>query len=146
MVFKYKTKVMFVCIGNMCRSPMAEGFACELGGDIVDAYSAGTNPTGVISEDAIMMMESKGFDISHQRSNGLNDVPLEHIDIAVIMSGYAPERVFPPSFKGKVLEWDVDDPIGRSLATFRSVCDDIEQKVKNLLEDIRNTSSTSSQS
>ena len=143
---KYKTKVMFVCIGNMCRSPMAEGFANALGRDIVDAYSAGTNPTGVVSEDAIMIMEAKGFDISHQRSNGLDAVPLDDIDIAVIMSGYAPERVLPSSFGGRVIEWDVDDPIGRSYSTFGRVCDEIEDKVKQLLEEIRSASSTSSQS
>jgi arsenate reductase len=61
-----KTKVLFVCIGNMCRSPMAEGFARDKGADVVESYSAGLHPTGVVSEDAILMMEEHGVDITRQ--------------------------------------------------------------------------------
>ncbi|MGD8413537.1 MAG: arsenate reductase ArsC [Candidatus Latescibacterota bacterium] len=132
-----KTKVLFVCIGNMCRSPMAEGFARALGGDVVEPFSAGLHPTGVVSEDAILMMEEHGIDIARQRSNGLDEVPLNDIDIVVSMTGIPAEQVFPSSFKGKLIDWDVDDPIGRPLSFFRRVRGEIEEKVTNLLEEIR---------
>jgi arsenate reductase len=132
-----KTKVLFVCIGNMCRSPMAEGFARALGDDVVEVYSAGIHPTGVVSEDAIFMMEEHGIDISHQRSNGLSRIPLDEIDIVVSMTGFPARDFLPADFRGTVIDWYVDDPIGRSLETFRRVRNEIEEKVKDLLEEIR---------
>jgi arsenate reductase len=116
---------------------MAEGFARHLGGDLVEVYSAGTNPTGVVSEDSIEMMDEIGIDISHQRSNGLGWVPLEDIDIAVSMAPASAASLMPPGFKGRAVDWNVDDPISRSLDTFRRVRDEIEAHVRELLEEIR---------
>jgi arsenate reductase len=132
-----KTKVLFICIGNMCRSPMAEGFARKLGEDVVEVFSAGIHPTGVVSEDAILMMEENGIDISRQRSNGLDEIPLDEIDVAISMTGFPAAQYLPSDFQGRVLDWDVDDPIGRPLATFRRVRDEIEERVKDLLEELR---------
>lgn len=139
-----KTKVLFICIGNMCRSPMAEGFARAMGDDVVETYSAGIHPTGVVSEDAIFMMEENGIDISRQRSNGLVEVPLDEIDIAACMTGIPGSAYLPEDFGGKIIDWDIDDPIGRSLSTFRRVRDEIEEKVKDLLEGIRKAKFSSS--
>jgi len=139
-----KTMVLFICIGNMCRSPMAEGFARAMGDDVVETYSAGIHPTGVVSEDAIFMMEENGIDISRQRSNGLVEVPLDEIDIAVCMTGIPGSAYLPEDFGGKIIDWDIDDPIGRSLSTFRRVRDEIEEKVKDLLEGIRKAKFSSS--
>jgi len=121
----------------MCRSPMAEGYARELGGNAVEVYSAGTNPTGVVSEDSIELMLEVGIDITHQRSNGFDAVPMDEIDIIVTMAPGPPNAYLPASYRGSVIEWDVDDPIGRSLDMFRRVRDEIEAKVKALLDDIR---------
>lgn len=139
-----KTKVLFICIGNMCRSPMAEGFARAMGDDVVETYSAGIHPTGVVSEDAIFMMEENGIDISRQRSNGLVEVPLDEIDIAACMTGIPGSAYLPEDFGGKIIDWDIDDPIGRSLSTFRRVRDEIEEKVRDLLEEIRKAKFSSS--
>ncbi len=138
MTSKPKTKVVFICIGNMCRSPMAEGFAREMGSDVFDVYSAGLLPTGVVSEDAILIMQEKGVDISHQRSNGFDAVPMDEVDIAVDMSGRSAERAFPDSFSGAVVVWEVDDPIGRGLGTFRRVRDEIETRIRTFLDEVRN--------
>lgn len=132
-----KTKVLFICVGNMCRSPMAEGFAREHGSDAIEPYSAGIHPTGVVSEDAILVMEEKGVDISGQHSSGFDAVPLDEIDIAVSMTGYPARDLLPSSFRGRTIDWDVEDPIGQPLSTFRQVRDEIEEKVKGLLEEIR---------
>jgi arsenate reductase len=139
-----KTKVLFICIGNMCRSPMAEGFARAMGDDVAETYSAGIHPTGVVSEDAIFMMEENGIDISRQRSNGLVEVPLDEIDIAACMTGIPGSAYLPEDFGGKIIDWDIDDPIGRSLSTFRRVRDEIEEKVRDLLEEIRKAKFSSS--
>ena len=132
-----KSRVLFICIGNMCRSPIAEGFAREMGSDVVEVWSAGLHPTGVVSEDAILMMEEHGVDISHQRSNGLDEVPLNEMDMVVSMTGIPAVELFPAEFPGRLIDWDVDDPIGRPLSVFRRIGGEIEEKVKDLLEDIR---------
>jgi len=131
-----KTKVLFVCIGNMCRSPMAEGFARELGRGRIEAYSAGTNPTGVVSEDAIMLMEEIGIDISHQRSNGLDAVPVGEMDLVISMAPLPASAMVPPQFHGRAIDWKVDDPIGRGLGTFRRVRDEIKARVTALVAEI----------
>lgn len=116
---------------------MAEGFARELGSDVVEPFSAGLHPTGVVSEDAILMMEEDGIDISRQRSNGLDEVPLSDIDIVVSMTGIPAADLFPSSYRGRLIDWAVDDPIGSPLSVFRRVRDEIREKVEDLLEEIR---------
>ena len=116
---------------------MAEGYARELGSDVIEPFSAGLHPTGVVSEDAILMMEEHGVDISRQRSNGLDEVPLGEIDIVVSMTGIPAAELFPSSYRGKLIDWAVDDPIGSPLSVFRRVRDEIEVKVKDLVEEIR---------
>lgn len=131
-----KKKVLFVCIGNMCRSQMAEGFARSMGGDLVEAYSAGISHTGVLSEKTVEVMEAKGIDISRQRSKGLEEIPLQEMDYIVNMATSSADDVCPPSFAGEKLVWRVLDPIGESRECFESVRDDIERRVKGLLESI----------
>jgi len=132
-----KTRVLFVCIGNMCRSPMAEGIARHAGNDIIEAYSAGTHPTGVVSEDAIEIMKELKIDISKARSKSLLDVPLSEMDIVVSMAPRRAIEIAPRGFRGKTIDWDVDDPVGRSLTTFRRVRGQIDALVKKLVEDVR---------
>ena len=139
-----KKKVVFVCIGNMCRSPIAEGFARANGSDVVTACSAGIHPTGQISHDAIHVMEEKEIDISDLRSTGINDAPLGAIDIVVSMTGFPAREYLPLTFHGNVLDWQIDDPIGRSLSMFRRVRDEIDAKVEGLLEEIRRANYSSS--
>ena len=139
-----KNKVVFICIGNMCRSPIAEGFARAKGSDVVEVFSAGIHPTGQISHDAIHVMEELGIDISDLQSNGLNDVPLGEIGMVVSMTGFPAREYLPLTYTGTVIDWDIDDPIGRSLSTFHRVRDEIQTKVLDLLEQIRRANFSSS--
>jgi protein-tyrosine-phosphatase len=132
-----KTRVLFVCIGNMCRSPMAEGIARAVGGDVIEPYSAGTHPTGVVSEDAIEIMRELKIDISNARSKGLLDVPLAEMDIVVSMARRRAIELVPRTFRGRTLDWNVDDPVGRSLTTFRRVRGELDVLVRKLADDVR---------
>jgi arsenate reductase (thioredoxin) len=132
-----KTRVLFVCIGNMCRSPMAEGFARKFGPDILEIYSAGTNATGMISEDAIEIMRELKIDISGQRSNGLDAVPVREMDIVVSMAPVPASALVPRGFKGKTVDWAIEDPVGKSLTVFRRVRGEIETRVRELVEQVR---------
>jgi arsenate reductase len=132
-----KTKVLFVCIGNMCRSPMAEGYARKFGGDILEAYSAGTHATGVVSEDAIEIMGEVGIDITHVASKGLDAVAVGEMDVVVSMAPARAAALVPRGFGGRTIDWKVEDPVGKSLAVFRRVQRQLEVLVKRLVDDIR---------
>ena len=134
---RQKKKILFVCFGNMIRSQMAEGFAREYGGEVLEVFSAGLHPTGVVSEDAIVAMEAKGIDIKQQSSKGLGDVPLDDMDYVVSLLGRPASSFCPQSFAGVTIDWDIDDPIGQSYSYFLATRDDIEHRIKKLVEQIR---------
>ncbi|TYB89607.1 MAG: arsenate reductase ArsC [Kosmotoga sp.] len=127
-----KYKVAFVCVGNSCRSQMAEGFTKEYGGDILEVYSAGTHPAGRVNSNAVEVMKEKGINISDQYPKLLKDIP-ENLDILITM-GCEVECPYVPS---KVREdWDLDDPVGKPLEFFRKIRDIIEVKVKELVKKV----------
>lgn len=132
-----KTRILFVCIGNMCRSPMAEGMARALGRDLIEVFSAGTNPTGVVSEDAIEIMAEVKIDISRLRSKGLDEVPVADMDIVVSMAPRTALALVPRDFRGRTIDWRVEDPVGKSLTVFRRVRGELDVLVKQLVEDVR---------
>lgn len=68
--------ILFVCVENSCRSQMAEGFAKAYGSGKVRAFSAGSRPSGIVNQDAILVMNEEGIDISRQESKGFDQLPL----------------------------------------------------------------------
>lgn len=104
-----KPKVLFLCTGNSCRSQMAEGWARELLGDKIEAYSAGIEAHGM-NQNAVRVMREAGVDISTQSSKlvgTLADVPL---DVVITVCGHAGESC--PTFlrKARVVHVGFDDP------------------------------------
>ncbi len=128
-----KVKVLFVCVGNMVRSQMAEGFARSTGSAFTEIYSAGVRHTGEMSDEAMLVMSEKGIDISGQYSKGLDDVPLGEMDYIVNMSGYPNDVAFPAAPPARIITWDVSDPLGGSMDRFRRTRDLIETKVEDLM-------------
>ncbi len=131
-----RKKLLFVCYGNMIRSQMAEGFAREFGDAFVEVYSAGVRPTGVVSEEAIHVMQEKGIDIAGHRSKGLGDVPVGEMDYVVSLTNYPAKEMCPPSFQGTAIDWGIDDPIGKPFGHFRVTRDEIEARVNELIQQI----------
>jgi protein-tyrosine-phosphatase len=128
--------ILFVCVGNACRSQMAEGFARAYGPENLVAYSAGSAPAGFVAREAIEGMKEKGIDISRHWSKGVRDLPVEEFDVVVTMGC----GDFCPAVKAKRrLDWQIPDPIGRGIEFFRQVRDDLEEKVRNLLQVITQT-------
>jgi arsenate reductase len=121
----------------MCRSPMAEGIARAVGSDVIETYSAGTNPTGVVSEDAVEIMRELKIDISSLQSKGLNQVPVADMDIVVSMAPRRALQLVPRGFRGRTIDWSVEDPVGKSLVTFRRVRGELDTLVKQLVDDVR---------
>ena len=124
---------MFVCVENANRSQMAEAFARMHGGDHVDAYSAGSRPSGQVNSRAIEFMKEIGYDLEKHQSKALADLPDFEFDVAVTMGcGDA----CPLVRAKRRLEWNIPDPKELPRDRFRTVRDSIEEKVKALLAEL----------
>ncbi len=136
---KEKIKVLFLCTGNSCRSQIAEGWARELKGNVIDAYSAGILPIGVSSR-AIRVMVEAGVDISMNQSQHIDEFSGIDFDYVITLCDNAAEScpVFPG--KARIIHKPFDDPYFASgseeqiLATFRKVRDDIRTFVETMPE------------
>jgi arsenate reductase (thioredoxin) len=127
--------VLFVCIGNSCRSQMAEALANHHGQGRLRAWSAGTSPLGEITPLTSTVLREKGLDIEGHWSKGLRDVPVEKMDVMVGM-GCEVHCPVPAGFRGMRIEWNIPDPYGHDMAYFRSVRDLVERQVKTLLHEL----------
>jgi len=128
-------KVLFVCYGNSCRSQMAEALANQLSAGKVQAFSAGTHPLGVISQDTRAVLREKGMGLEGHYSKGLRDVAISEMDVVVEM-GYGVTCPLPGDFKGRLIQWGVPDPYLLDRSYFRDVRDLIESEVRSLLADL----------
>jgi len=124
-------KVLFVCVENSCRSQMAEGWARHLGKGEIEAYSAGSKPSGTVNPDAVKVMAEAGIDISGQPSKGFLDLPVKEFDYVVTMGC---KDVCPFAPANKHIEWQIEDPKGRDIDYFRKARDVIKLKVMGLIK------------
>ncbi len=130
------TTVLFVCIGNACRSQMAEGFlrhfAAEQDRDDIEVFSAGSAPMGSVPDETQAVMLEAGIDISAQWSKSVDDLPKQNFDYVISLCGdrcpYVPAE--------EHVDWTVHDPIGETLENFRAVRDELRKRVMTLLEAI----------
>jgi protein-tyrosine-phosphatase len=132
---KQHPRIVFVCLGNSCRSQMAEAWARHLGGGRVEALSAGIRPLGFIASETKEVMAEKGIRLDGQRSKGLDTIDWPTVDVLVNMSGF-PARQLVPDFKGRRIDWKVADPYMDPLESYRSVRDLLERKVRRLLDEL----------
>ncbi len=123
-------RVVFVCVENSNRSQMAEAFARIHGPKNLEAYSAGSRPSGKINPKAIDMMKEVGYDLAKHKSKSLSDLSAVKFDVAVTM-GCGDECPFIRSQRRE--NWDIPDPKNMPPDQFRDVRDLIERKVKDLL-------------
>jgi arsenate reductase len=126
-----RKRVLFVCIENSCRSQIAEGFATHIGTDTLEAYSAGSKPSGEVNPSAIEVMEELGIDISKQKSKGFSELPIKKFDY-VITLGCKDICPFVPA--DKHIDWKIEDSKGKDLNFFRKIRDEIKNKVTNFIK------------
>ena len=128
-----RKRVVFVCVENSNRSQMAEAFARIHGGDRVDAYSAGSRPSGKVNPKAIEAMRERGYDLTKHQSKGLTDLPNVEFDAAITM-GCGDEC---PSLRARHRgDWQIPDPKHMPPEQFREVRDLIESNVQKLLREL----------
>ena len=117
-------KLLFVCVGNSCRSQMAEGIARSLGHE---AASAGTHPAMVVSPNAVLACAEIGIDISNQQPKSVDNFSADDWN-AVISMGCG---VSCPAMKIDE-DWDLEDPVGQTIEVFRKTRDAIRDRILRL--------------
>ena len=126
-----KKKVLFVCVENANRSQMSQAFAKMHGGGSVEAFSAGSRPSGVVNPKAIASMKELGYDLSTHDSKSLKEVGPNAPFDAVVTMGCGDACPWMPA--KKFIDWEIPDPKHMGPDQFREVRDLIEKKVKELL-------------
>jgi protein-tyrosine-phosphatase len=126
-----KKKLLFVCVENANRSQMSQAFARMLGGEKVEAYSAGSRPSGVVNPKAIAAMKELGYDLTTHDSKSLQEVEqFAPFDVVVTMGcgdacPWMPAKEF--------IDWQIPDPKHMEPAEFNTIRDYIRDQVKALL-------------
>ena len=126
-------RLLFVCVENSNRSQMAEAFARIHGGDKIEAYSAGSRPSGKINPKAIEAMKEIGYDLSTHRSKSLSEIPEIGFDFVATM-GCGDECPFVRATRRE--DWDIPDPKDMPPEEFRAVRDLIETRVNAAINEI----------
>jgi protein-tyrosine-phosphatase len=125
--------VVFLCVHNAGRSQMAAGFMRRLGGDRVDVFSGGSEPASQLNPAAVAVMSEKGIAISRQLPQRWADEVVRAADVIVTM-GCGDACLFYPG--KRYLDWELDDPSGKSVEEVRPIRDEIERRVRGLLGEL----------
>src|SRR4051812_34876400 len=129
-----KKRILFVCVENSNRSQMSQAFARIHGGENLEAFSAGSKPSGVVNEKAIASMKELGYDLSSHSSKSLEEVrPFAPFD-AVVTMGCGDACPWMPA--KRFIDWQIPDPKHMGEEDFRKTRALIEEKVKALLSEL----------
>ena len=130
-----KKKILFVCIENSNRSQMSQAFAKMLGDDNVEAYSAGSKPSGIVNPKAIAAMKELGYDLNNHDSKNLDEVKQYAPFDAVITMGCGDACPWMPA--KQFIDWQIPDPKNMEPEQFNEVRDFIKKKVQQLLKELK---------
>ncbi len=126
--------VLFVCVENAGRSQMAEAFTNHYGKGRLAASSAGVMLADKINPVVVEAMKEKGIDISMNKPKLLTMKMAEDADLVITM-GCSVEKFCPAPLLRNVTDWGLEDPKNRPIEKVREIRDEIERKVKNLIEE-----------
>jgi arsenate reductase (thioredoxin) len=128
--------VMFVCVENAGRSQMAEGFFNKNPPKGYKAISAGTRPVSQINPLAVDVMYEIGIDISRQHSKDVTEDMIRN-SANVVNMGCMEKESCPTLFLYNLLDWNIEDPKGKSIEKVREIRNEIEQRVKELVTSLQ---------
>jgi arsenate reductase (thioredoxin) len=130
---RMKKGVLFVCIGNSCRSTMAEALARHYWNDAIEAFSAGTYPLGHITPHTLEALSERAITTTGLHSKSFSAIPFDRIQLVVVLTGDVFEHLIPSSFSGKIIRWHVRDPFGHGMSAFRETRDTLTLMVRRKL-------------
>ena len=125
--------VLFVCVHNAGRSQMAAGWLASLAGDRVEVRSAGSAPRDSVNPVAVQAMAEVGIDISANSPKVLTVDAVQASDVVITMGCGDACPIFPGK---RYLDWDLDDPAGKSLDDVRPIRDEIGRRVQQLVAEL----------
>ena len=125
--------VLFLCVHNAGRSQMAAGWMRHLAGDQVEVFSGGSEPAETLNAAAVAAMAEKGIDISGQLPQPWADEIVRAADVIVTMGCGDACPVYPGK---RYVDWELDDPAGKSVEEVRPIRDDLEQRVRVLMSEL----------
>jgi protein-tyrosine-phosphatase len=128
-------RILFVCVENAGRSQMAEAFAEHYGNNKVEAMSAGTMPSNEVNPLVIQVMQEKGIDISKNKPKQITTQMVQEADTIIVM-GCSAQGFCPAPLLNKVTDWNIEDPKGKPLEKVREIRNEIEKRVRKLVDDI----------
>jgi arsenate reductase len=128
-----RRRALFLCRENAGRSQMAEAFLQYYGGELFEVQSAGDQPAAEINSLAVEAMAEKGIDLAFRKPRGMDEIENagRPFDLVVQMGC---EQSCPLTPSGRVENWELNDPAGKPLEFVRGIRDEIEKKVKALIE------------
>jgi protein-tyrosine-phosphatase len=132
-----RLRILFVCIGNSCRSPMAESIALRDAADLFECASAGLNALGVVQKQTLQTLETNGYPIKGLYSKPILNDAWADADLVINMSGYSRERAFARVDWHKVEDWDVQDPYGSDPQVYQRIFEDIRTRIETLAARVR---------
>ncbi|MCU0234580.1 MAG: hypothetical protein MUE90_11205 [Thermoanaerobaculales bacterium] len=125
--------LLFICLGNSCRSIMAEAMARSLGGERVAASSAGLAPAGFVAEATLATLAERGHLTTDLRSKGLEAVAGQQFDVVVSLLGARGLDLLPPEIGNRREAWEIPDPFGEDPSVYGQVAARLELLVAGLL-------------
>lgn len=125
--------VLFLCVHNAGRSQMAAGWLRHLAGANVDVFSGGSEPAEAVNPAAVAAMAEKGIDISTHLPQRWTDDAVKAADVVVTMGCGDTCPVFPSK---RYVDWELDDPSGQDVEQVRPIRDEIERRVRSLMDEL----------
>ncbi|MBP9740325.1 MAG: arsenate reductase ArsC [Chitinophagaceae bacterium] len=127
-------KLLFVCVENSNRSQMSQAFATIIGGSTIQAFSAGSKPSGIVNPKAIAAMQELGYDLSTHDSKSLEEVKAFAPFDAVVTMGCGDACPWMPA--KQFIDWQIPDPKHMETKEFNEVRDFIKGKVEALISNL----------
>jgi arsenate reductase len=132
-----KPRVLFLCIGNSCRSPLAESIAVRDYSDVFDVSSAGISPLGVVQNLTLETLRNNEYPVKGLASKGIQNEIWAEADLVVNMSGFPKQRVFPRGDWHKIEDWQVEDPYGCAPEVYQKIFEDLRTRIESLAVRLR---------
>jgi arsenate reductase len=129
-------RVLLVCLGNSCRSPMAEAIARQNAGDVIIAASGGTMALGFVAPPTLRVLEEREINVEGLRSKPITRGMRSNAEIIINMTGSPAKRVLPAE-ESKTEDWLVQDPYGDRIEAYRDPRDDIEARLTEFAARLR---------
>ena len=132
--FLERKKILFAGRNNTCRSQIASAFTQMLAGDKLEVAHGGVDPGDGLNPDMVQVMQEKGIDMEYRSLQSITEAVSHAKPDVIVTIGCNNQLAHSPDVQ--ILDWELDDPTGKTLDVMRQVCDDIEKRVTDLINNI----------